>query len=319
MYVIFPADELIYMTYGPAVYRSHSRPTLDNLREPLVPISHRPQPSKTKTNEPKQIQQLPTSQQPLNSILKSSGSVNLNKSKITESNFEEFNQSQSLDSEIEDSSYSRNLDKLDQQSRSSSIYFDTTNSTANSQTPSAGKRTTGKLKSKSRLNLSLGLLGKQSTAELTDTARIKEEHHVLVENPTFTRENLRQRNYDAFFESGASVYSIKTRQLSQPDSEPSPSPLPLPQHTLTPSELNHKPPPIASLLRRSKSPTASIKIQLPQPNKQYSSTSNRNSRGKSVEFNLEPPNTPEVCQKGDRCPHLKLLTCFFFVFNSIFL
>lgn len=38
MFVIFPADELILMTYGAAIPRISPRPTLDCLREPQVPI-----------------------------------------------------------------------------------------------------------------------------------------------------------------------------------------------------------------------------------------------------------------------------------------
>ncbi|CAO1427466.1 unnamed protein product [Diamesa serratosioi] len=38
MYVIFPADEIILLSYGIAIPRLQPRPTLDHLREPLVPL-----------------------------------------------------------------------------------------------------------------------------------------------------------------------------------------------------------------------------------------------------------------------------------------
>ena len=70
-------------------------------------------------------------------------------------------------------------------------------------------------KKKSRLHLSLGRLGRQK--ELNETIRVRDELDYRVANPTFTRENLFQRNYDAFFESGEPVYSLERRTLDTPD------------------------------------------------------------------------------------------------------
>lgn len=71
-------------------------------------------------------------------------------------------------------------------------------------------------KKKSRLQLSLGRLGRQQS--LNETIRVRDELSYRVANPTFTRENLYQQNYDAFFESGEPVYSIEKRNLETPDS-----------------------------------------------------------------------------------------------------
>lgn len=70
-------------------------------------------------------------------------------------------------------------------------------------------------KKKSRLHLSLGRLGRHQ--ELNETIRVRDELDYRVANPTFTRENLIQRNYDAFFESGEPVYSLEKRTLDTPD------------------------------------------------------------------------------------------------------
>lgn len=76
-------------------------------------------------------------------------------------------------------------------------------------------------KKKSRLHLSLGRLGRHQ--ELNETIRVRDELDYRVANPTFTRENLIQRNYDAFFESGEPVYSLERRIFDTPDQYLDPS------------------------------------------------------------------------------------------------
>lgn len=75
-------------------------------------------------------------------------------------------------------------------------------------------------KPKRKLHLHLGRLGR-SKAVKPEPARLRDVTDIRIENPTFTRENLHQRNYDAFFESGEPVYSLERRptpeQLPEPD------------------------------------------------------------------------------------------------------
>uniref|UniRef100_A0A182K4V9 FCH domain-containing protein n=1 Tax=Anopheles christyi TaxID=43041 RepID=A0A182K4V9_9DIPT len=74
-------------------------------------------------------------------------------------------------------------------------------------------------KSKSKLQLKLGRLRPHSSIEQSETAsRVREDLHIHVSNPVFTRDNLRQRNFDAFFESGEQVYSLEVREKPSPRS-----------------------------------------------------------------------------------------------------
>lgn len=72
---------------------------------------------------------------------------------------------------------------------------------------------------KRRLHLRLGRLGKSSAAATKpEPARLRDVTDIRIANPTFTRENLQQRNYDAFFESGVPVYSLE-RRMTPPVSD----------------------------------------------------------------------------------------------------
>lgn len=266
------------MTYGAAVPRLQPRPTLDNLREPLVPLGNRPNPSSSNLLDEPNYNSISSTQSKLNNL---------------KDGIQSSENSQSLDSEIE---YFENRER----SRSPSVYFDTQIPLSNypSQLSSSGSKSVagGKSKFKQRLHLPLGRLGRQTPVETPEISRIREDHHIHVSNPTFTRENLYERNYDAFFTSGEPVYSIEKRAPSQPPPDIEPI---LPQHTLSPKELNHTPRPhTVGFFHRSKSPivattpTSTNLNHLPPPNL----------RAKSVEFSTA---SSEVYQKGERCPLLK--------------
>lgn len=261
MYVIFPADELIFMTYGAAVPRLQPRPTLDNLREPLVPTGTRPTPSRPHLDDSydtqSRNQSYPTN--PNNHDRSPSRSSAVQDYQVEDSNF--------LGIPEEETYYGRE--------RSPSVTFEPPSPVYSN--PSSSKAVPPG-KKKHKLHLKLGSLGRH--AQLPETARIKEDHHIHVANPTFTRENLRERNYDAFFDSGEPVYHIerRARAPSQPlDPESSLPPIP-------PSDPNRPHSHTFGFLHRSK-PPATV-------------------RAKSVEVETL---RLEVSQKGDRCPLLKFL------------
>lgn len=218
MYVIFPADELIFLTYGIAVPRVQPRPTLDNLREPLVPIGNRPSSatilSPKQINEPRRIQGQPLTSSsaprtpPTLSPRDRSPEPSVNF--LSDDRIYDYDDTTPLyDTDTTVNYVSRDL--------SASIPFNSpfTSSPAalRSNTTSAAK---GKEKPKSKLHLKLGRLRPHSSVEPNESARIREDLNIHVSNPVFTRENLRQRNFDAFFESGETVYSLEKKEKPLP-------------------------------------------------------------------------------------------------------
>lgn len=275
MYVIFPADELILLTYGIAVPRVQPRPTLDNLREPLVPIGNRPSSatilSPKQINEPRRIQgQSRTSSSaprtpPTLAPRDRSPEPSVNFS--PDDRIYDYDDTTPLyDTDTTVNYVSREL--------SASIPFNSSSTTSpavpRSNTTSAVK---GKEKPKSKLHLKLGRLRPHSSVEPSESARIREDLHIHVSNPVFTRENLRQRNFDAFFESGETVYSLEKKE--KPPSAGAESTELTPWNTSEPPAIQQRSISVG-FFRKAKSPIVN--------------------RAKSAELELEES------QKGDRCP-----------------
>lgn len=267
MYVIFPADELIFMTYGAAIPRLQPRPTLDNLREPLVPTGTRPNSSRPHLDDSYDTQS--RNHQSYPPIQSNYRDRSLSRSSAVQQDYQ-VEDTNFLGIPEEETNYGRE--------RSPSVTFEPPSPIYSNPSSSSTKAIpTGKKKHK--LHLKLGSLGRH--AQLPETARIKEDHHIHVANPTFTRENLRERNYDAFFDSGEPVYHIerRTRAPSQP-LEPESALPPLPG-----LETNRPHSHTFGFLHRSKPSPVTV-------------------RAKSVEVETL---RLEVSQKGDRCPLLKFL------------
>lgn len=220
MYVIFPAEELILLTYGIAVPRVPPRPTLDNLREPLVPIGNRP--SSATILSPKQINDPSRIQGPS----RTSSSVPRTPPTLApRDRSPEPSVNFSPDDRIydyDDSSPFYDTDAaVNYVSRefSASIPFNPLSTAPPAvPRPNTTSPAKGKEKSKSRLHLKLGRLRPHSSVEPSESARIREDLLIHVSNPVFTRENLRQRNFDAFFESGETVYSLEKKEKPPPAS-----------------------------------------------------------------------------------------------------
>lgn len=215
--MIFPADELIYMTYGAALPRIKPRPTLDNLREPQVPFAY----SNTTTNT--SSSPFPPSNTTNNHYYRQSSQSNY--SLQNSDAYSVTDGDQSRPPSRRSSTNQSNHNKSDifgyastsaANSREPSIAPIINDSAVKPSPPSHAKSSTDKKgkppgKSKNRLHLSLGRLGRSKKEPPPEPARLRELTEIRISNPTFTRENLSARNYDAFFESGEPVYSLEYR------------------------------------------------------------------------------------------------------------
>ena len=266
MYVIFPADEIILLSYGIAQNPRYnqSRPTLDRLRESSVPrssIGTRPpsSPNTLATLTPNHIR-------------------TPSPSRVS---FAEDFMNKSRTSLVDENQFSN-----------SSLGSPTTPTDGN------GAKKKGKLKAKIN-KISLGKLGKVVSAsneqlEGCASARVTEDHHLHIANPTFTRDNLRQKNFDAFFASGEPVYSLKKKEaaLLTPSTDSfttatpgTPSTPHSPFHTALPPQPSSR----ANSIGPPSSPYASKSL----------SSNSSNKRPKSVEVARPSAESPV---KGDRCP-----------------
>ncbi|KAH8407450.1 hypothetical protein KR222_001354, partial [Zaprionus bogoriensis] len=83
--------------------------------------------------------------------------------------------------------------------------------------------TTGKSRLRPKLHIPLGRLGRSSSSDTREreSSRLREDVHVHVENPVFSSENLRQNNFDAFFEAREPVIKLhpRTPSTAPPGSE----------------------------------------------------------------------------------------------------
>uniref|UniRef100_A0A1A9WWL5 Uncharacterized protein n=1 Tax=Glossina brevipalpis TaxID=37001 RepID=A0A1A9WWL5_9MUSC len=68
-----------------------------------------------------------------------------------------------------------------------------------------------KLLLKPKLHIPLGKLGRSVSSEPRESHRLREDLQLHVENPIFNTENLRQRNFDVFFDAGEPVYKLQPK------------------------------------------------------------------------------------------------------------
>lgn len=269
MYVIFPADELIRMTYGAALPRIKPRPTLDNLREPLVPTGTRPSPLSNRNvlNEPQH--HYPTHLSAIQNPNYSSRDPSPGRLSVTSSNNNQLLSPHNPHTITETDEFGYESTHVDD------TYYDSGNPSIHLEPPSPGGTSNvgskGKpaAKPKLKLHLHLGRLGRSKNTSKPEPARLRDVTEIRIANPTFTRENLQQRNYDAFFESGEPVYSLERRAPPQPSPEPE---LPLSSSSANSNGRPHS----LGFFNKSKATLAQ--------------------RSKSAEESVEVP------QKGDRCP-----------------
>jgi hypothetical protein len=338
MYVIFPADEVILLSYGiaqnPRLYQS--RPTLDRLKEPIVPISTGTRPSQSTTSS--------------SSIIKNTNNLldNNNNYLQPQSNHLHVRLPPTSSTNIKrDPSPSVSFaDDFMNKSRSSIVdenLFRTTTAGDNNNTDAKNKKSS-KLKSKIS-KISLGKLGKVSSSneqlEATPSStRVTEDLQIRVANPTFTRDNLRQKNFDAFFASGEPVYSVERKENLNVDNSSSslltpltpqsiatsssfdnyylntPPTTPQTQSSSSPASPSSNLPPIPSpRSRRGSSIGFSSPIKLFSSSKQSSSTNSAGSNGTKRPKSNESYRTlsGDSLVKGERCPRLNSSHFVFFV------
>lgn len=228
------------MTYGAAIPRFKPRPTLDNLREPLVPFqssitsnqyqyqsptqsiqsskspNSRDYPCSSNSHDSYEFQE---KQSNANSK-KNKPTNNLNKKEKPTTDIFGYTSAPAYKAEsrpeIEDDN-----DQPYSLSRAKSAPINN-RAPVQQQVTSSDKKDKQPEKTKSRLHLSLGKLRKSKEQKSAEPARLRDITEIRIANPTFTRENLSARNYDAFFESGVPVYSLQCRTPVTEITEPGP-------------------------------------------------------------------------------------------------
>lgn len=221
MYVIFPAEELILMTYGAAVPRFKPRPTLDNLREPKVPLSY---PNQPKSRNQPQIKSYPSSTQSSyassNAHLPASNrreQYQDTRNVATTSNDTDIFGYSATGADSRDPSIYRDEEYEEDGSgalasgQPESLSSQRTATNSKSQATSSNNDKKGKPPGKSKSRLHLLGFGRSKQQQPAEPARLRDITEIRIQNPTFTRENILARNYDAFFESGEPVYSLEHR------------------------------------------------------------------------------------------------------------
>lgn len=237
------------MTYGAALPRIKPRPTLDNLREPLVPLGTRPPSTRNVLIDPRDIY--------------SSSPTYSNPSSPKQTSPCPTSATHNVKSDAFGYPSSRLLEKYNQpRERTPSIYLEPPSPSASSINHNLPINKDKNGKTKHKLHLNLGRLGRTKQSQKPEPARLRDVTEIRIANPTFTRENLVQRNYDAFFESGEPVYSLERRAPPRPSPEPEPPPS---------SAIDHRPNSLgffnkskASVTFRSKSADVAESVEVPQ-------------------------------------------------------
>jgi hypothetical protein len=314
MYVIFPADEIIFLSYGVAEHpRIQRRPTLDILIDPIVPSASgiRPLPSSSnleidsssnyhnnsRTSSQKSSTAIVannTTNHVLRSTLASPSTPRTPTTpNLNNNNLLNFDQNH-LRRDPSPNQVSFAADFMNK-SRTSvvddiSLRADDLGGSVvdNSNSPKKKNRIKNKI---SISKISLGKLGRPSSNESEPTSsRLREDLDLRIANPTFTRENLREKNFDAFFASGEPVYSLekKEKQISDASNLSLLTPLSDATTIETPSSFANSPLPPP----RKSSISAFFPPKFSSKQAKNSSIINSSKRPKSVESSVV---------KGDRC------------------
>lgn len=217
MYVIYPAIDIICLSYEAAIPRFHPRPTLDNLRDPLVPLGPRSVSTPAATSPTtscynNQNQLASTSPKP-----KRNPSPNISFA----DDFTNATSDHSQEEDFKTDFFNARTSSIDTStnllSESSAISNNNINLISNNNNePISGKK---KSRIKSKLQISLGRLGRPHSHDPPPSRLRGEDLKIHVSNPTFTSDNLRANNYDAFFASGEPVYSLEKKEKLQLESE----------------------------------------------------------------------------------------------------
>lgn len=292
MYVIFPADEIIILSYGIQNPRHFQpRPTLDNLREPLVPSTGiRPSNSNLDvySNHSSSLsRQNSSSPNPLRSSI-TSRRASVKRDPSPNVSFADDFMNKSRTSVVEENTFRA----------------DDTLGSASNTLDSNGTKKKNKLKSRIT-KISLGKLGRPSSNEQVEppSSRLREDSNIRVTNPTFTHDNLRQKNFDAFFASGEPVYSLerKEKQLSDTSLLTPLTPLSAATTIDTPSSFASAPITPTSVSSERSRKNSIVALFSPKFTSKPPSPLTNSSTGKRPK-SAELYRSAEGSVKGDRCP-----------------
>lgn len=322
MYVIFPADEIILLSYGVAEHpRIQRRPTLDILIDPIVPSAtgirplpssrnleidsssnHNSQSSSQPSSAAIQVASNSTNHSTSNHVLRSSLATPRTPTPNSDQNYTRRDPSPnpnqvSFAADFMNKSRTSVVDDI-------SLRADDLGGSVvdNSNSPKKKNRIKNKIS-----KISLGKLGRPSSNESEPTSsRLREDLDLRIANPTFTRENLREKNFDAFFASGEPVYSLEKKEKQFSDASNLSLLTPLSDATTidTPSSFANSPLPPP----RKNSIAALFPPKFSSKQAKTSSTSNSSKRPKSVESSV----------KGDRC-HTMIYEFRVTFLNALFL
>jgi hypothetical protein len=306
MYVIFPADEIILLSYGVAEHpRIIRRPTLDILIDPIVPSATgiRPLPSSRNleidtssnhNNSQSSSRHSSTAISTSNHVLRSSLATPRTPTTPTTPQTPNSLLNSDQNHLRRDPSPNQVSFAADFMNKSRTSVVDDISLRAddlggsvvdNSNSPKKKNRIKNKIS-----KISLGKLGRPSSNDSEPTSsRLREDLDLRISNPTFTRENLREKNFDAFFASGEPVYSLEKKDKQISDASQLSLLTPLSDATTidTPSSYANSP--------------------LPPPRKNSIAAlfppkfSSRQAKNSSTSISSKRPKSVESSVKGDRC------------------
>lgn len=316
MYVIYPADEIISLTYGIAAPRVHPRPTLDNLREPRVPVGTSFSTTTATSSSHLSLPRLGNG----NAAAAAANVANIAPTGYDRSSISSRRPSlvrnTNLDAPPNNSRYELTTVRPESVSPALTDYSLSPSppllplSLPGSPLPGAvATKPPPAAKKKSKLQMKLAKLGRpHSSPEQNESTRVLEYQDIIVSNPTFTRDNLRARNFDAFFESGEPVYSLEVKDkaapvILEPDSSFDQYQLPpLPTYELPGPERPSRPKSRLNLFKRNKEPKTPSTPASPSSGGAFENFHDARSRSQSSDILL----FVEEPQKGDRCTPLMI-------------
>lgn len=168
------------------------------------------------------------------------------------------------------------------------------------------KSPSSKSRLRPKLHIPLGRLGRSTSSDQRESYRLREDLELQVENPVFNTENLRQRNFDAFFDSGEPVYKLQPKSPQSATNESSSS-----GGKVSPALDNYAGVYDSSPRRGRTTPSGGLFARSHKEEATRSQTSDHHESTRDVRSASLGPgsvsvasggSTSGVPQKGDRCP-----------------
>lgn len=192
--MIYPADELILFTYGNINIIPKHRPTLDRIRDPGVAVDEHYRQHQHSLHQHHSFSSQSSCRHRYLNGNSEDEATGTPKSLREHRNVEERNRSTSA--EVERRSVSR--------ARSPTSLLPPRPSASN------GSRQASARSSPLRHLLNIHSDRRSKSPDCNSATRVRESVQIRVANPTFTRDNLRQKNYEAFFASGEPIITASS-------------------------------------------------------------------------------------------------------------